>query len=216
MRIESTAIQNGSIAIKSVKKRENQDKENNPQPNSESLKLSDTAQLLNKLLHASSNQLRPYPFYFANAAARNIQQACTISKNIKNQAESMGVSLNYTMIYDMVVNLANKKNQNNILWIPTITTEHESLSNAEKALFEQLHIACLQYQTPVSVVENAALEYMQVKQTSAEALPDKRECAQIIINRLKAEPVLNHNNVKKSLSNIIKHYVTPATQAEVT
>ena len=206
MRIDSRVIQNSSIAVKSVKKNEKQNKESRSFTQPESLELSDAAQLLNKLLHATSNQFSPYPFYFVNAAARNIKQASTISKNIQNQAESMGVLLNYTMIYDMVINLANQ--YHNILWTPRVTAEYEALNTEEKSLFEKLHSACLENQTPVSVIESTALKYVQFKQARAASLPDRRECATYIIDNLRNEPILNHNNVKKSLSTIIKQYVT--------
>ena len=215
MRIESNINQNTRTKIQPGNKKKKQEKEKHSSTNDETFELSDETRILNRLLHATINQFTPCPFYFSNAAARNIKQACTIAKNIQNQADSMGITLNYTMIYDMVIGLASQNNSNKILWTTTITAEYEALNSSEKSLFENLHNACLQNQTPTNIIENAALKYVEVKQTRANTLPGRRECAQIIIGYLKAEPVLNHNNVKRSLSLIIKEYVTPVTQPEV-
>jgi len=207
MRIESTANRNGKSTLHAKKKHTKHKKENNHSSNTESLELSDEAKLLNKLLHASSNEFIPFPFYFINAAARNVKQACTISKKIQNQADSLGILLNYSMIYDMVTNLATQNYLNNIQWTTTITAEYEALNNLEKSLFENLHNACLNNQISVNTIESAALEYIQIKQNRAENLPNRRECAKIIIDHLKKEPILKHNNINRSLSEIIKQFI---------
>jgi len=212
MRIESTASRNANSALQPGKKNKKRNKEKKSPTNVESLELSEESQLLNRLLHATSNQFTPHPFYFTNAAARNIQQACSISKNIQNQAESIGVLLNYTMIYDMVIGLATQNYYNHIQWTTAITAEYEALNQSEKCLFESLHNACLQNQTPTNIIESSALKYIQIKQTRTKTPPSRRECAKIIIDRLKREPILNNNNVKKSLSMIIKQYVAPNAQ----
>jgi len=214
MRIQSLPNRNINTAFKSEKRQKKHNQDNNSSTNSESLELSDEAKLLNNLLHATINQFNPYPFYFTNAAARNINQAYTISKNIQNQAESMDVLLNYAMIYDMVINLATQKHFNKIQWDTTITAEYEALSNEEKMLFENLHNACQENQTPVNIIESAALKYIQLKQTKLENLPNRRECAQFVVDCLKEESILSHNDVKKSLSAIIKQYINPTSHAE--
>ena len=112
----------------------------------------------------------------------------------------------------MVVNIANQ--YHHIIWTPTLTAEHEALNTDEKSVFEKLHNACLENQTPVSIIESSALKYVQFKQTRASLLPGRRECAKHIIDNLRNEPILNHNNVKKSLSSIIKEYVTQTAKAE--
>ncbi len=220
MRIEPTTIQNGSIAVQPVKKRHKKEKEEKPPEYSESLILSEATQLLNKLLNATSNQFSPYPFYFRNAAERNTKQASALAKNIQNQAKSLGVLLNYTMIYEMVVNLASKGNH--ILWVlslsTTITRENETLSVDEKALFERLHNACQQNQISTDVITSTALNLIQFKQTRITTATNtpahQTEYAKFIVEHLKKSSELNNNNVRKALSTIIKQYVTQAKQAE--
>jgi len=220
MKIDPTLTQKSSMAVQSVKKRHKEDNEAKQEKHrkktpshTESIELSETAQLLNNLLHATSNQFSPYPFYFVNAAARNIKQACSIAKKIQNQAESMGVSLNYTMIYEMVVDLANQHHQ--VQLKPEMNTEHTALNMQEKTLFEKLHNTCLQNQTPTSIIASAAQKYLQFKQTKTTTPPSKQECAKLIIDSLKEEALLNHNETKKSLSLVIKEYVNQTEQTEV-
>jgi len=214
MRIESWVNSNSNKALHPNKKQHKKKDGNKPPTDRESLELSEETRLLNKLLHATSNQFNPYPFYFANAAARNIKQACTISKNIQNQAESIGILLNYAMVYEMVIGLASQKHQNNIQWATTITTEYETLNNAEKLLFENLHNTCLSNQIPVKIIESIAIDYIQVKQNKTGNMLNRTESAQIIINQLKRELVQEHNSVKRNLGAIIKQYVNQQTKAE--
>ena len=215
MRIESTPNRSSNPKFTANKKHNKKKQQESTHESHESLELSEECLILNKLLYATSNQFIPNPFYFANAAARNIKQACTISKNIQNQALSMGITLNYSMIYDMVTDLANQNYLNNIQWTNTLTPEHEALNNSEKSLFEDLHNACVEHQTTVRIIETTALEYIRHKQTRELNLPSKKDCAKFIVSCLKKEPILNHNNVTRSLSQIIRNYVMPEPQTEI-
>lgn len=207
MRIESSSNHNSNALIKSKrnKKKSSQD-DDQSSADSEFLELSDESRLLHKLLYATSNQFIPYPFYFYNAAARNVKQACKISRNIQNQAQSMGILLNYTMIYDLVIQLANQIYLGNIQWEATLTPEHESLNNTEKMLFEALHNACLKNKIAVENIKSIALKYVQLKHNRSENLPNKQECAAFIVSQLRQSPDFQKTQITKELSQILKQF----------
>ncbi len=213
MRIESSTSHSNNALLKSRKnKKKSSQDENQSLPDSEFLELSDESRLLHKLLYATSNQFIPYPFYFSNAAARNVKQACKISRNIQSQAESMGILLNYTMIYDLVIHLANQVYLGNIQWEATFTPEHESLNNTEKMLFEALHNACAKNKIPVDNIESIALNYVQLKQNRAQNLPTKQECAAFIVSQLKMSPDFQKAQIVKELSQLLKQFSTDTVQ----
>jgi len=210
MRVETSHHQNNRNSQYQQNKKKNVAKENERQNHTESsesfLELSEESLLLYKLIQSRNNAFKPIPFYFTNAPARNVQQACKISKNVQREASDMGYQFDYSMIYDMVVDTATQRNFNKIHWHAMSGNAHEILSQNEKELFEELHAICVNDDTPTAILDRAVNKLIEEKQNAGSEFTNKHS-ARIIVEQLKQSPI-QHTSTKTKLNERISIFVS--------